>query len=107
MVSPISIFAFALMAILIAALVASEVWARRRPPRSVAATGPSNAIEITNQAESVTAAAPAPSLTAELVRGRENFWGYGSFEAPTWFIGREEGGDPSDELAPQFRGQLM
>ena len=42
-------------------------------------------------------------ITQKLIKRRiENFWGYGSFEAPVWFVGMEEGRDPKaneDDLA--------
>ena len=46
-------------------------------------------------------------ITQELIKRRiENFWGYGSFEAPVWFVGMEEGRDPKaneDDLEKRFR----
>jgi hypothetical protein len=43
-------------------------------------------------------------MTAELVHRRvANFWGYGSFKAPTWFVGMEEGLGPETELEERFR----
>jgi hypothetical protein len=44
-------------------------------------------------------------LTRELIERRlSNFWGYGSFQAPVWFIGMEEGLSPQDkkELDKRF-----
>jgi hypothetical protein len=39
-------------------------------------------------------------LSPTLVRARiTNFWGYGSFEAPTWFVGMEEGLESDVTLA--------
>lgn len=41
---------------------------------------------------------------ADLVMQRlRSFWGYGSLEAPTWFVGMEEGLGPETELLPRFR----
>jgi hypothetical protein len=43
-------------------------------------------------------------ITTELVHRRiANFWGYGSFEAPAWFVGMEEGLGPETELEERFR----
>ena len=46
-------------------------------------------------------------ITQELIKRRiENFWGYGSFEAPIWFVGMEEGRDPKaneNDLEERFR----
>lgn len=43
-------------------------------------------------------------ITAELVHRRiANFWGYGSFGAPVWFVGMEEGLDPETELEARFQ----
>jgi hypothetical protein len=43
-------------------------------------------------------------ITTELVHRRiANFWGYGSFKAPTWFAGMEEGLGPETELEERFR----
>jgi hypothetical protein len=43
-------------------------------------------------------------ITADLVYRRiANFWGYGSFEAPAWFVGMEEGLGPETELEERFR----
>ncbi len=46
-------------------------------------------------------------LTADLIRRRiENFWGYGSLEAPVWLVGMEEGLNPTTdvtELEMRFR----
>ena len=40
------------------------------------------------------------SIDTELVRSRiETFWGYGSLEAPTWFVGMEEGLESDATLA--------
>jgi hypothetical protein len=44
-------------------------------------------------------------LTRELIERRlNNFWGYGSFQAPVWFLGMEEGLSPQDkkELDKRF-----
>lgn len=45
-------------------------------------------------------------LESELVRSRiNNFWGYGSLRAPVWFVGMEEGIDPTtttSELKVRF-----
>ncbi|MDP2655090.1 MAG: hypothetical protein Q8P17_00820 [bacterium] len=39
-------------------------------------------------------------LTADLIRRRiENFWGYGNLEAPVWFVGMEEGLNPTTDVA--------
>ena len=43
-------------------------------------------------------------ITADLVQRRvTNFWGYGSSEAPVWFVGMEEGLGPETELEERFR----
>lgn len=40
-------------------------------------------------------------LTAEIIERRlHTFWGYGSLQAPTWFVGMEEGG--GEDLAERF-----
>lgn len=46
-------------------------------------------------------------ITPELIKRRiDNFWGYGSMEAPVWFVGMEEGLGPTtdtEELEIRFR----
>jgi len=43
-------------------------------------------------------------ITAELVERRiANFWGYGSFGSPAWFVGMEEGLGPETEIEERFR----
>ena len=46
-------------------------------------------------------------ITADLIQRRiDNFWGYGSLEAPVWFVGMEEGLGPTTdtgELEIRFR----
>ena len=43
-------------------------------------------------------------MTTEIVHRRiANFWGYGSFSAPAWFVGMEEGLRPETELEERFR----
>lgn len=43
-------------------------------------------------------------ITAEIVHRRiANFWGYGSFGAPVWFVGMEEGLGPETELEARFQ----
>lgn len=46
-------------------------------------------------------------ITPELIKRRiENFWGYGSLDAPVWFVGMEEGLGPTtdtEELEIRFR----
>lgn len=46
-----------------------------------------------------------PELVRELVERRvKNFWGYGRLEAPTWFVGIEEGlGKSETDLSMRFR----
>lgn len=40
------------------------------------------------------------TINTELVLSRiRNFWGYGNLEAPTWFVGMEEGLEPDATLA--------
>jgi hypothetical protein len=52
-------------------------------------------------------------LSVELIQWRlENFWGYGSFDAPVWFVGMEEGLSAEDErdICLRFRatyGKLL
>lgn len=39
-------------------------------------------------------------LTADLIQRRiDNFWGYGSLDAPVWFVGMEEGLNPTIDVA--------
>ena len=43
-------------------------------------------------------------ITGELVGRRiANFWGYGSFGSPVWFVGMEEGLGPEREIEERFR----
>lgn len=44
-------------------------------------------------------------INEDLIRSRMKFWGYGSFEAPVWFVGMEEGlaGTKEPELEERFR----
>jgi len=43
-------------------------------------------------------------ITAELVERRiANFWGYGSFGSPAWFVGMEEELGPVTEIEERFR----
>jgi uncharacterized protein (DUF433 family) len=43
-------------------------------------------------------------ITADLVHRRiTNFWGYGSFEAPTWLVGMEEGLGDEIDVEERFR----
>lgn len=44
-------------------------------------------------------------IDKNLIQNRMNFWGYGSFEAPVWFVGMEEGlaATEESELEERFR----